>query len=312
MIFDTSKERKVYIEFTNPEHGGEGWGLGEVLWSPAKSKSGSDSWKVLKQIEPGDVVLHSVKLPGKEHMLKGASIVKAPYVEVDSAPPRPGRWAEYDKYLRVSLQSYSSFSSPVKVQDFLTRYKNELSETDAYKSFYTKNSIIAQKYVAEVPRQVFELLYDFITQHGNALLGNTEYSGNTEHIDDLLFPLRVETTTKRIIRDTSIIKELKSKYEDRCQICGQRMKLPNGNYYSEGHHLQKLGGLHKGPDVKENVIILCPNHHVEFDYGMIAIENGCIIHIDKSNSYHNKALVYTRDDLGHEYLAYHKKRIFNT
>ena len=27
----------VYIELSNPIHGGEGWELGEVLWSPVAS-----------------------------------------------------------------------------------------------------------------------------------------------------------------------------------------------------------------------------------------------------------------------------------
>jgi len=50
---------------------------------------------------------------------------------------------------------------------------------------------------------------------------------------------------------------------------------------------------------------------VEFDYGMIAIENEFVIHIDRTNSHHGKALAYNRDDLGYEYLIYHRNNIFN-
>ncbi|MEN2666830.1 hypothetical protein ACRW9N_05180 [Listeria aquatica] len=36
----------IFIELTNPIHGGEGWKIGEVLWSPVAS-----TWnKVLKYI----------------------------------------------------------------------------------------------------------------------------------------------------------------------------------------------------------------------------------------------------------------------
>ena len=312
MIFDMPKERKVYIELTNLEHGGEGWGFGEVLWSPAKNKAGRDAWKILKQIEPGDIVFHSAKVHPKRQMLRGISMVKSSYIETKDAPPLPGKWAGYETYLRVPLYNYSSFCSPLSVSDFLVRYKNELTEIGTRRSFYTRDANnIAEKYASEVPCQVAELLCDFVVQQGNTLFGNLEYVGNTGTVMELVSPPRVETTTTRIIRDTKIIRDLKSKYKDQCQVCGARLQLPNGNGYSEGHHLQKLGGSHHGPDIRENILILCPTHHVEFDYGMIAIENEFVIHIDRTNSHHGKALAYNRDDLGYEYLIYHRNNIFN-
>lgn len=47
-MFDLNKaiNHNAYIELTNPIHGGEGWDLGEVLWSPAKDASGKDTWKI--------------------------------------------------------------------------------------------------------------------------------------------------------------------------------------------------------------------------------------------------------------------------
>ena len=32
-----------------------------------------------------------------------------------------------------------------------------------------------------------------------------------------------------------------------------------------------LGKPHQGPDVEENCLCLCPNHHVQFDSGAISI-----------------------------------------
>jgi len=37
------------------------------------------------------------------------------------------------------------------------------------------------------------------------------------------------------------------------------------------HHLKPLGSPHDGPDVPENMLVVCPNHHVDFDTGMVAI-----------------------------------------
>lgn len=76
-------------------------------------------------------------------------------------------------------------------------------------------------------------------------------------------PLRVETTTQRIVRNTSMISKLKKQYDDTCQLCDLRITLANGAGYSEGAHVKPLA--RNGPDVKENVLILCPNHHVMLD-----------------------------------------------
>ena len=54
------------------------------------------------------------------------------------------------------------------------------------------------------------------------------------------------------------------------QICGVRSEPPNGAY-SEGAHIRPLGRPHNGPDKPENVLCLCPNHHVLFDAGAFAI-----------------------------------------
>ena len=312
MNLDYFKTHKAYIELTNPIHGGEGWDFGEVLWSPAKDLSGKDVWKILKQMQPGDVIFHSVKYPSKTHELTGVSIVKSSFVEVETAPPIPGRWGGYKSYLRVPLQSYSFFENPMKLKDFLIENSNELIRLEIRNSFYTRNADqIAQKYAAEIPMDVLKLLLNYILQRENHLFENIEAVDSTDSTFHEGFPARVKTTTTRIIRDTKIIKELKEKYHHTCQICGMKIQMPNQKGYSEGHHLQKLGGLHRGPDINENVIILCPNHHTEFDYGIIAINNGIIQHIDPQNPFHGKPVAYTRSDLSEKYLKYHLKHIFN-
>lgn len=68
---------------------------------------------------------------------------------------------------------------------------------------------------------------------------------------------RSDVRVNRIIRDTALIQRLKTIHNGQCQRCNLRLDLPDGSAYSEGHHLQPLGGPHHGPDVPENVIILC-------------------------------------------------------
>lgn len=108
-------------------------------------------------------------------------------------------------------------------------------------------------------------------------------------------PGRKETTVHRIIRNTELVAKLKRLYAFRCQICQSRIELPTG-YYCEVHHLQPVGSPHAGPDLWANMIVICPNHHVEFDYGAARITKSTFTDIQHS--------------IGQRYIAYHNHRIY--
>lgn len=95
-------------------------------------------------------------------------------------------------------------------------------------------------------------------------LKSTPPAADLEEVDP---PGRVLTQTYRVLRDTELVRKLKSLHRNVCQVCGQVITLGDGSSYSEGHHIQPLGGSHKGPDIPENILVLCPNHHVMLDYG---------------------------------------------
>ena len=83
-------------------------------------------------------------------------------------------------------------------------------------------------------------------------------------------PPRVLFSTYRILRDTAIARLVKRIYADKCQICGYVIELENGLTYSEAHHIQPLGK--NGPDIAENILCVCPNHHVLLDYYAIGLD----------------------------------------
>ena len=76
---------------------------------------------------------------------------------------------------------------------------------------------------------------------------------------------RVEYISTRIVRDTKLAKKVKEMYGYCCQVCGIQIDLPSGNKYAEGAHIRPLGMPHNGPDAIENLLCLCPNHHLMFD-----------------------------------------------
>lgn len=82
--------------------------------------------------------------------------------------------------------------------------------------------------------------------------------------------------TVRAIRDTAGARELKELYGNECQVCGYTLKDGAGRPHSEVHHVRPL---HEGgSDTRDNMLVLCPRHHAEFDYGaMLVAESGGVV-----------------------------------
>ncbi len=114
---------------------------------------------------------------------------------------------------------------------------------------------------------------------------------------------RSEVTTLRIVRDTELARKVKQKYNYECQFCGIIIEV-NGVRYAEAAHIRPLGNPHNGEDTPENIICLCPNHHVMFDKGIIAIDKNLnVIGIESTK-------LTAKHDLDINNLSYHYEHIF--
>ena len=113
-------------------------------------------------------------------------------------------------------------------------------------------------------------------------------------------PDRILSTTYRILRDTELARRVKRMHKYKCQIqnCEYAMILPEGSPYAEAHHIQPLGGEHKGCDDMSNIMCVCPNHHAELDYGVIRIDLAKLRHAEGHS-------------IDARFVEYHNKQIFN-
>jgi hypothetical protein len=83
---------------------------------------------------------------------------------------------------------------------------------------------------------------------------------------------RVRTIVARTVRrDTQLVKALKELCEFRCQFPGCGVKIPkrDGGFYIEVAHIQPVS--EGGQSAIGNLLVLCPNHHKEFDYGELEV-----------------------------------------
>ncbi|OHX05209.1 YDG/SRA domain-containing protein [Micromonospora sp. WMMB235] len=117
---------------------------------------------------------------------------------------------------------------------------------------------------------------------------------------------RVETTIQRLVRSTAKAVGVKRLHDYTCQICGVRLITPAGAY-AEAAHIRPLGKPHNGPDDADNILCLCPNHHLLFDTGAIYIDSSGQVREIGSNSALGDLRVTSSHPLNWAQFEYHRK-----
>lgn len=87
-------------------------------------------------------------------------------------------------------------------------------------------------------------------------------------------PEEVIINSKSFKRDNRTIAQIKIIRDFKCQICSTSIRKKDGTFYVEAAHIEPK--YRKGREIPGNILLLCPNHHKEFDFGELRI-----LHHDK-------------------------------
>jgi putative restriction endonuclease len=113
---------------------------------------------------------------------------------------------------------------------------------------------------------------------------------------------RKEGAILRIIRDTKIALDIKKLYNYECQVCGVFINTKSGRY-AEGAHIRALGKPHDGDDNSNNILCLCPNHHVMFDKGTFSIADNFKL-VGEENGH---LTIHHKHNINKANLKYHRE-----
>ena len=96
-------------------------------------------------------------------------------------------------------------------------------------------------------------------------------------------PKRKRRSGMGIVRNPTKVRQLKTLYDNKCQIiqCSFRLEYYSKNknvFYSEVNHYNPL--KKQSDDDFGNMLVLCPNHHKEFDYSVKFVDMDGITIID--------------------------------
>jgi len=104
-----------------------------------------------------------------------------------------------------------------------------------------------------------------------------------QQINDKMKDIKPERVTNiinsTIRKDREIIQKLKEHFNYQCQYpnCNAYIPMKNGGNYIEVAHIKPVSK--GGQSMIGNLLVLCPNHHKEFDYGNLTIEEQTIYSI---------------------------------
>lgn len=95
-----------------------------------------------------------------------------------------------------------------------------------------------------------------------------------EDAEDAAIVLRRLQETQAQVRNSRHVRELKALYAHTCAFCSRQtvIGVDPPKYYSEAAHIKPVGLPHNGPDKKDNMLVLCPEHHLQFDRGLLRIQ----------------------------------------
>jgi hypothetical protein len=115
---------------------------------------------------------------------------------------------------------------------------------------------------AAIEKTIEERARSRIEKGGDILDDLKRLQSNASRIPEI-----VEYAGKRFKRDNVTTAKLKFIRGFKCQIpdCGVTILRRNGTPYVEAAHIIKKSKA--GPELPSNILILCPNHHKEFDFG---------------------------------------------
>jgi HNH endonuclease len=111
-----------------------------------------------------------------------------------------------------------------------------------------------------------ELGLELVRIEGGVLETSRSAIEDLDELSGTEAPVRRAYAGERFVRNGKIRSAVLRRADGRCEHCGVAgFKTQSGNIYLETHHVISLAK--QGPDMLDNVIALCANHHREAHFG---------------------------------------------
>ena len=198
--------------------------------------------------------------------------IKAKYiVKQNGETVKPKHVIEYIEIFTADTIAKSKTSLPRQIMNWVLRDNNYVWTIE---SVATPKNILPEPTVEENDdeKEQIEIIKE-IRQETNAKQSIITDLKNLKETD----PEIIVINSKSYKRDNKTIAQIKVMKEFKCQICGTTILKKDGSNYVEAAHIKPKH--QKGRETPDNIILLCPNHHKEFDIGDRRVISQDINHI---------------------------------
>ncbi|MDI9863981.1 HNH endonuclease [Flectobacillus sp. DC10W] len=179
--------------------------------------------------------------------------------------------SDSNKLTTISVQGFSLMFYLILKEKTFSEFTNSL---EFFRKCRGLNPNKIYGYTGEIVIGDEQNLYDFFSQIKSETLVSEGLKlfeeAFTQGVDNMISDRNDETksfiyTIIKKERDTDAIKEIKRLRGQECQLCGKYILMSDGSKYVEAAHITPKSD--NGVEKPSNILILCPNHHKEFDLG---------------------------------------------
>jgi AAA domain (dynein-related subfamily) len=123
--------KTVWVETTNVANrpGFGPWAFGRCLWSPSRYRDGKDRYSLMREVVPGDLVIHFAEAFGNtaaKRAMVGFSVVESGSEQIEYEPPQAGAWAGQAPYYRTPLRDFFVFDPSIAIESFIEKFGSEI------------------------------------------------------------------------------------------------------------------------------------------------------------------------------------------
>jgi hypothetical protein len=168
---------------------GEKYSLGHALWSPKTSRTGADVYRFMREVQPGDTILHLTD----NEAFTGISRAAGPARDASDIPPNT-TWSDRE-CLTVPLEDYRALEPPLTREQFFAspyreRFQGLIDEGQKNLFFDRKPALHQGAYLTPCPPALLDILVDAYRQVADQdLLAVTPSTGY--YLSDLANKLNV-------------------------------------------------------------------------------------------------------------------------
>lgn len=175
------------------------------------------------------------------------------YFERFSTEYKPTRLAKALTALREHILYYQNYQ--------LTRQGRAVTMKEMWRIYYHYSSLLPDTIQDQIEQDELEA----IAIHSQTKADIIQALLQLRYSDSQIVTIHQQ----QYKRDNLTVAQLKILRDHQCQICQTTIRKENGGYYIEGAHITAKS--RQGRETPDNILILCPNHHKEFDYGDVRV-----------------------------------------